>query len=263
MITPFDHYVLVFDRRSTEWRLIDSGKVSPAYSAAADEAILNARAQGSVPDTLHFYVRDRPTVSIGHNTPLDGSVNMDELRKRDVEVVRRISGGSAIYTDSGQLIFSLVLSCSFLPSDINESYAVACSALIAGMSVFGISAEHKPINDLVVGGAKISGSAQLRRGGAVLHHGTILVDADIKAIEAVIKPAGGKGSPAVHKKMTTLRDILGVAPDMKSVKESIAKGIADSFKVSLAPGTLTADEEREALQLVEEKYGSRKWNYGL
>lgn len=246
------------------WRLVDSGEVSPEYSAAADEAILNARMRGAVPDTVHFYVRDRPTVSIGHNMPVEGSLYMEEVRRRGVAVIRRLSGGSAVYTDPGQLIFSLVLGGSLLPSDIERSYAVVCSAVIAGISAFGIAAEHKPVNDIMVNGSKISGSAQLRRGGAVLHHGTLLVDPDLAAIDAVIRPTGGgKSPPAARKKLTCLRELLGVAPEMQSVKESIARGIADSFGVILLPGKLSSGERAEIDRLIEEKYGSHNWNYGL
>lgn len=261
-IIYLEHYVPVSDLVGTAWRIIDSGEVSPAYSAAADEAILDARIREEVPDTLHFYVRDRPTVSIGYNTQLESSVDMHELKERNVEVVRRVSGGSAIYTDPGQLIFSLVVGSSLLPSDINRSYSVACSAVIAGIATLGIVAEHKPINDIVVNGSKISGSAQLRRGSAVLHHGTILVDADIEAIESVIGPGGGAKSSVARKKMTTLGAVLGFIPDMKSVKDSIARGIATSFGVSILPGDLTAGEKKDILRLISEKYGSTSWNYG-
>ena len=241
----------------TVWRLIDSGIIPPEASAATDEAILNARIRGDVPDTVHFYIRDRPSVSIGYNKSVADSINVDEAEKRGVAIVRRLSGGSAVYTDSGQLIFSLILSGSALPSDISESYGVVCSAVVEGLSALGVMAEHKPINDILVGGSKISGSAQLRRGGAILHHGTLMVDTDIDAIAAVIR------SPGPAKRLACLRELLGVAPDMQIVKRSIAKGIEDSFNVALEPAALTQSETAEIEKLVREKYASREWNCRL
>ena len=240
------------------WRLVDSGLVSPARSAATDEAILDARIRKAVPDTLHFYVRDRPSISIGHNRDIAGSLFMDQVEKRGVEIVRRLSGGSAVYTDQGQLVFSVTLSDSLLPPDIVRSYSKICGAVIAALSSFGIKAEYKPVNDVLVSGSKISGSAQLRRGGAVLHHGTLMVDTDLEAIASLIRPAGGG-----QKKLTCLRDVMGRAPPMRSVKDAVSSAFSDLFGVQMAPGQLTEREEAEIKQLIEEKYGSRSWNYRL
>lgn len=242
------------------WRLVDSGIVSPARSAATDEAILNARIRCTVPDTLHFYIRDRPSISIGYNKAIANSVFMDEAEKRGVEILRRMSGGSAIYTDQGQLVFSVALADSLLSSDIVKSYSEVCGAVIAALSEFGIRAEHKPVNDILVDGSKISGSAQLRRGGAVLHHGTLLVDTDVDAIASLIKPSGGAGD---SKKLICLNDLLGAAPGMQSVKDAITKGFGDSFDATIVPGRLTPDEEAEIQTLMEEKYGLRSWNHRL
>jgi lipoate---protein ligase len=242
------------------WRLIDSGLVSPARSAATDEAILNARIRRAVPDTLHFYTRDRPSISIGYNKAVADSVFVDEVEKRGVDIIRRSSGGSAIYTDQGQLIFSVILSDSLLSSDIVESYSEVCGAVVSALSALGIRAEHKPVNDILVDGMKISGSAQLRRGGAVLHHGTLLVDTDVSAIPSIIRPAdGGKGS----RKLTCLRSLLGASPGMQPVKDAIAEGFMGAFDADIMPGRLTSDEESEIRKLIEEKYGSRSWNYRL
>jgi len=249
------------DSARAVWRLVDSGLISPERSAATDEAILNARIRRVVPDTVHFYVRDRPCVSIGHNGAVGDSVDIGEATRRGTEIIRRLSGGSAVYTDSGQLIFSLILTDTLLSANIEKSYSTVCSAIMAGLSALGVRAEHKLINDILVGGSKISGSAQLRRGGAVLHHGTLMVDTDLDAIASVIRSAGGGRD--VPKKLTCLRDLLGVAPDMRIVKSSIAKGIEDSFNVTLKPGQLISEESAEIEELVEGKYRLREWNYRL
>jgi lipoate-protein ligase A len=246
------------------WRLVDSGIISPERSAAADEAILNARGRSQVPDTLHFYIRDRPTVSIGYNRQVAESVDLAAVDSLGVSIVRRLSGGSAVYTDQGQLIFSLALSGSVLPSDIEESYALVCSGIVRGLSSIGIEASYKPINDVLVDGCKISGSAQLRRGGFVLHHGTLLVDTDLNAMTSVLKPvADSVDSPHVPKKLTCLRDLMGFAPVMSSVKKAVVNGVADVFDVQIQPGSLTEAECAETTVLVNEKYGRKEWNWRL
>ena len=246
------------------WRLVDSGTVSPEYSAASDEAIVNARRSGAVPDTLHFYTRDSPTISIGYNRSVEKSVFTEEAASRGIKIIRRFSGGSAVFTDRGQLIFALILDASLLPSDIIESYEKVCGAVIRGLSVLGIRAEYKPVNDILVGGKKISGSAQLRRGGVVLHHGTMLVDTDLGSLAAVLRPAQGrKDDRPVEKQVTSLREEMGEAPDMQAIKRALVKGISDAFGVTLYPRSLTQGEVEDIDRLIEEKYGSRGWNWKL
>jgi len=246
------------------WRLVYSGVVSPEYSAASDEAIVNARLAGAVPNTVHFYTRDSPTISIGYNRSVEKSVFTEEAARRNVKVIRRFSGGSAVFTDRGQLIFSLTLDASLLPSDIVESYEKICRAVIRGLSILGIKAEYKPVNDILVGGKKISGSAQLRRGGVVLHHGTMLVDTDLESMAAVLKPPQGKkGDQFVMKHVTSLREAMGDAPDMQVLKRAIVKGISDAFSVTLYPRSLTPQEVVDIDGLIEGKYSSRDWNWKI
>jgi lipoate-protein ligase A len=246
------------------WRLVDSGVVSPEYSAASDEAIVNARRAGSVPNTVHFYTRDSPTISIGYNRSVEKSVFTDESARRGIKIIRRFSGGSAVFTDKGQLIFALILDASLLPSDIVESYEKMCGAIIRGLSILGVKAEYKPVNDIIVGGRKISGSAQLRRGGVVLHHGTMLIDTDLESLAAVLRPPQGrKDGQLVMKHVTNLREEMGEAPDLQVIKRALVKGISDTFGATMYPRSLTSHETDDIDKLIEEKYGSRDWNWKL
>lgn len=246
------------------WRLVDSGKVSPEFSVAADEAILSARLRNLVPNTLHFYIRNCPCISIGYNMPIKESVNMDEVGKRNVRLVRRFSGGSAVYTDSGQLIFALIIDDDFLPSDIVESYQKISSAVIRGLSMLGVNAEFKPVNDITVDGLKLSGSAQLRRGGIVLHHGTIMVDTDLDCLAAVIKPTRRKRSdPLIFRRVTCLREVLGSVPQVQEIKSAITKAISEIFEITMHPHCMTPNEEREIERLIEEKYNAPEWTWRL
>ena len=249
---------------SSIWRLVDSGTVSPEFSVAADEAILNARLREFVPNTLHFYIRSCPCVSIGYNVCLKESVAMDEIGKRNVRLVRRFSGGSAVYTDQGQLIYALIIDSSFLPGDLVESYKRICGAVIRGLSYLGVIAEHKPVNDIIVNGLKISGSAQLRRGGIVLHHGTVMVDTDLDTLAAVIRPGKTKRSdPLVCKRVTCLREVLGKAPDMREVKRVLIQGISETFGITFNERSLTPGEMSDIERLIREKYASQQWTWRI
>jgi lipoate-protein ligase A len=246
------------------WRLVDSGIVPPEYSAASDEAIVNARRAGSVPNTLHFYTRDSPTISIGYNRSVEKSVFTEEAARRKVKIIRRFSGGSAVFTDKGQLIIALILDASLLPSDIVKSYEKVCGAVMRGLSILGIKAEYKLVNDILVGGKKISGSAQLRRGGVVLHHGTLLVDTDLESLAAVLKPPLGKNNDqSAMRHVTSLQEVMGEAPDMQVLKRALVNGISDAFGVTFYLSSLTTREVADINRLIEEKYGSHDWNWKI
>ena len=239
------------------WRLVDSGFVPPPESAALDEAILEAHIEGRVPNTLHFYGRSVPTISVGYFQRVSESLDLEEVRRRGVAIVRRKSGGSSIYTDQGQLIFGIVLHEEDVPEDRMESFRVICSALAAALSSLGVDARYRPMNDIEVAGRKVSGSAQLRRKGSVLQHGTVIVDADLSVMDAVLK---SKGAVRPSDRVTSLTSLLGKKIPLASVKDAIAKNLGSAFGVSIVPSTLTEWERARVVRLVEERYSRDEWN---
>jgi lipoate-protein ligase A len=247
-----------------KWRLVDSGIVSPAESAALDEAILEAHVQGSVPSTLHFYRRSVPTVSIGYFQKVADTVDLLECQRRGVSIVRRKSGGSSIYTDSGQLIYGLVIGGGDVPED-KGAFSVICEALARALSSFGVDARYRTPNDVEVGGRKISGNAQLMRRGSVLQHGTVIVDTDLATMDAVLKlaPAKDRNVTKPSDRVTTMKSFLGHAPYMESVKTSIAKEISETFNAEFAKGEMTEAERGYVKKLVEERYSKDEWNMRL
>lgn len=245
------------------WRLVDSGLVSPAESAALDEAILEAHAEGRAPNTLHFYIRAVPTVSVGYFQKIAESVDTAECERRGVSIVRRKSGGSSIYTDRGQLIYGLVVHQSDLPVDRADSFRVICQAIADAVKSFGVDAVYRPMNDVEVDGRKISGNAQLRRKDSVLQHGTVVVDCDMAAMDAVLKVTSvrRKGISRPSDRMTTLTRLIGAVPDMDAVKGSILRTFGEAFDANFSLSPLTDIESRMVKTLVSERYSRREWNF--
>lgn len=249
----------------SEWRLVDSGAVGPPESAALDEAILEAHANGAAPNTLHFYRRSVPTISLGYFQKAAEVTDLEECARRGVSIIRRKSGGSAIYTDSGQLIYGLVVSEGDLPGGRQESFRTICSAIAKAISSFGVEARFRPPNDVEVGGKKVSGNAQLVRKGSVLQHGTILVDTDLENMAAVLRVDRSK-SPSLAKasdRVTTLSAVLGSPPEMQDVKERLAHEIGHAFCSRFVAGRLSAGEKGLVRSLVDERYSRSDWNFRL
>ena len=242
--------------------MVDSGLVPPPESVAQDEAILAAHIEGLVPDTLHFYRRSKPTISVGYFQRISESLDLEECRLRGVAIVRRKSGGSSIYTDQGQLIYALALHEEDVSKDRAESFKVICSAIAAALSSLGVDARYRPLNDIEVAGKKVSGNAQLRRKGSVLQHGTVVLETDLSEMDAVLKTKFSKsrGVAKPSDRVTSLSALLGEKVSVESLKEAIVKHFEDAFSVVIERGTLTEWERNRVAHLVEEHYSRDEWN---
>jgi lipoate-protein ligase A len=116
------------------------------------------------------------------------------------------------------------------------------------------------VNDVEVGGRKVSGSAQLRRRGSVLQHGTVIVDTDLRAMDAVLRHGEG---PRPSERVTTLASLLGRAPDMGEVKRRVADEVGRAMGAEAVEGVLTDGERMDAERLVAERYSRDEWNLRL
>lgn len=209
--------------------------------------------KGLMPPTLHLYVRDRPTVSLGYFEKVDAAIDPQALLDENVFLVRRMSGGSTIYTDQGQLIFSLTIDQGAVPRP-EDAYALTCGVIVNALRSLGVEAEHKPPNDIVVQGRKISGSAQTRKMGMLMVHGTLLVDTDLDRMLRVLRPGQDKRA-RTREQLTCLRDELGTSPDMDRVKDSLVRAFSEELEQRAVCIPVNEREKGRVRTLVEEKYG--------
>jgi len=233
-------------------RLIDTDLADPYYVTALDEAIAIARAEGKAPDTIHFYRRNPPGISVGHFRKVAEDVNLEECKKAGVKVVRRASGGGTIFTDKGCLIYSIARKDRGAPEQPKETFRKVCGAIVDALARFGIAAEYKPPNDVLLDGAKISGSAQVRKGSTTLIHGTVILDTDVALMRLVLKNA---------KDVTTVRGKRGFVPEAWKLKRALAEEFAGIFGEDVEQGAPTEYELALARKLVAEKYGNDEWNF--
>lgn len=258
------------------WRLFVSEPLDGAANMAVDEALLLARVAGQGPPTVRFFSWEPPTVSLGYGQPVDARINLEACRRLGVGLVRRPTGGSAVYHDTRlrEVTYSVVASAGDFPGadDLLGTYQVIGRGLAGGLRQVGVPAELVPIvkapprdgpptfcfartgsYELVVGGKKAVGSAQRRQAGAFLQHGSILLDADAERLRLLFPgqdPLAG---------MTTLAAVLGRAVGFDDLVPALAAGMAEALGVELVPGGLTPDEQAEVQRLVKEKYGTEAW----
>ncbi|MBD3172746.1 lipoate--protein ligase family protein [Candidatus Bathyarchaeota archaeon] len=252
---------------SNEWRLIDMRIEDAPTQMAIDEAIAMARLRNGTPNTIRLYRWNPSAVSIGYFQSIEKEVNLEACKEYGVDVIRRITGGGAVYHDyKGEITYSLVAPerDPLMPTDILESYQVICGAIVNGLKHIGVDSKFKPVNDIVSDGKKISGNAQTRRHGVILQHGTVLVDSDIERMFQVLRVSEAKISDklikAVQDRVTNIRRYLGREIGFPLVHDALTKGFEESFKIKLVPGKLTGEEEQLVDEL-REKYASNEWVY--
>ena len=271
---------------SPHWRLIiEESPRSGAANMAVDEAIAEAAADGGVPPSLRFYRWHLPTVSLGrHQKAAD--VDEAQLVTRGYDLVRRTTGGRAIlHTD--ELTYSVAgpITDPLMAGGVMDAYLRFSNALLSGLKVLGLAAhkagartratrdlsavcfEAPSAYEITAGGLKLMGSAQSRRKGYVLQHGSLPLWGDITRLVDVLAV-----SPAEKERLrqqlprlaTTLADALDLPPDSESlafprVALAMAEGFASALELDLQPGTISARELRRSAELIRTRFADPAW----
>lgn len=212
-----------------------------------------------VPNTLHLYRRKPPAVSIGRYQKIEDVVDAKYCKVRGIDILRRMSGGGAIYTDSNCLEYSIAVDREYpdIPIDLEGSFKIVCTGIIKALDKLGIDAYYKPINDVLVAGKKISGSAQRRRGPILLQHGTLLLNADLELMSNALK-VGHKREMKLKEKLTTVRWETNRVINVEKASEALKMGFEEALSMKLVKSMLIPWEELRVKEL-SDKYRSRTW----
>ncbi|MBO9577421.1 MAG: lipoate--protein ligase family protein [Microbacteriaceae bacterium] len=246
------------------WRLLRGPSLPPRTQVALDEVLAERVGAGRREPTLRFWEWDRSAVVIGSFQSVMNEVDEEAARRHDVEVVRRISGGGAMYMAGGQVIvysiyapIGLVQGMSFA-----DSYAFLDDWAVAGLRSLGIEAAYQPLNDIASPTAKIGGAAQKRlAGGGLLHHVTMAYDMDGARMTEILRigreKLSDKGIASAAKRVDPLRSQTGLP------REAIVDALIGTFRAryGLRDDVLAADELAEAEALAASKFASPEWTY--
>ncbi len=243
-------------------------KVNDAYTnMGVDEALAKGVGELGAPPTLRFYMWMPSAVTLGYFQSVEDEVNLDALKAFGFNLNRRISGGGAVLNSAtGEITYSVVMreDDPRISEDPVESYHYLCQGIVEALGILGIRADFKPINDIVVAGKKISGNAQIRRYGAVLHHGTLLVDFDARQMFGVLKISKEKLSDKMiqqaEDRVTTIRRLLGRSISFQEVRDALEAGYTKAFKAELVRGELTPAEQGYVDEF-RKRYSSPEWIY--
>ncbi len=246
------------------WRLVYS-RGDVYWNMAMDEAMLLLRERNVIPNTLRLYVIEPSAVTIGYFQKVYDAVNMDYLLEKNIPFTRRITGGGSVYHDSsGEATYSIVANIDDISNDIMESYRIICMGLVYAIKDLGLNAEFKPINDVVVNGKKVSGSAQTRKKNTLLQHGTLMYNTDLDTLAKVLKAPREKllahrvGS--IRERVTTLSIELGHRIYLKDVLERLVNGFSKALGVEFTVSNHST-EELSLANMLYRKYIGSSWIY--
>jgi lipoate-protein ligase A len=239
-----------------------------------DQTLLERVSGGTSLPCLRFYGWKPQAVSIGYFQGLDEEVNVRLCGERGVDVVRRLTGGGAVFHNA-ELTYSLTLPLGhpLAGRSIQESYGILCAGIVRGLEKLGIAASFVPINDIEYKGKKISGNAQTRKKAALLQHGTVLLDNDpelmFELLKVVPEKAGTRPSAAgVKQRVSSLSEILGREVSYGEALASISGGFGEALDIEFTgtPGNPSEkarlpspDEEERALYLAKNRFADRLW----
>jgi len=250
------------------FRVLDTGVLEGRLNIAIGQAIIEARQAGRVPDTLRF-LRFPPTALVGRHQALGQEIDLDFCREHGIGVVRRITGGGAIFMEPGLLGWELAFSRKTLGvSSLPELTREICEAAAEGISRLGVAARYRPRNDIEVDGRKISGTGGFFDGDILFYQGTVLVDMDAQLMVSALRVPQAKLAKrqldSAAQRVVTLRELLGDStPGLLAIQEALASAFAQRFGLQVAQGELSAAELEEAQTLYREEIGTEEFVNGI
>ena len=235
---------------------LETNSTDPAYNLAFEETVLRNRQDRPY---LLLWQNDN-TIVVGQNQNTAAEIDPDFVEEHHIHVVRRTTGGGAVYHDMGNLNYSFITD---VENAADMSYQQFTRPVVEALQGLGLQAEASGRNDILVEGRKISGTAQRLLGKRMLFHGTLLFDSDPSMIAGALRadPAKfeSKSTQSVRSRVGNIRSFLKEDMDLPAFWQYLKDAFGGE---GLETGTLTAEELAAVQALKERKYDTWEWTYG-
>lgn len=248
--------------RDLDWEIVRTPKISPELNVALDEVFVTELGSGNRGPTLRLWDWDGDAVVIGSFQSVRNEVDEAAAAQHDTTVIRRISGGGAMYMQpEASITYSIVVPVSFVEGmSFAESYEFLDEWVLEALATIGIDATYEPLNDITSPAGKIGGAAQKRlANGAVLHHVTMAYDMDSERMTKILRigreKLSDKGTVSAAKRVDPLKSQTGLGRD------EIIDHLSNVFsqRHGASPGAITEREWELAERLVREKFTNPDW----
>lgn len=235
---------------------LETGSTDPYYNLAFEETVLSKRLDG---EYLILW-QNANTVVIGQNQNTVAEINQEFIDRYRIRVVRRNTGGGAVYHDLGNLNYSFIADVGNAEELMKERFS---SRIVAALQNLGLDAEVSGRNDILVSGKKVSGTAQRILGKRILYHGTLLFDSDLDMVAGALRADPSKfqskSIQSVRSRVGNIRDFLKEDMDLPTFWTHLKAALLHDHAT---PGALSAEELSAVKELQQSKYNSWDWNFG-
>lgn len=237
---------------------IKNSNTDPYFNLAAEEYILK-----TFKDDCFMLWRSKPSIVVGKHQNALAEINYDFVKKNNIDVIRRLSGGGTVFHDLGNLNFTFIEDAKDQQNLVDFKRYI--SPIVNVLQNMGINAKHEGRNDIMVDGKKISGNAEHVFKKRVLHHGTLLFTSEIKSLSHALKVNpliySDKGVKSVRSRVANISEYLNESVDLENFKTRIYNYIIQNNKEALFY-EFSDEDIKQIQQLAEEKYKTWEWNFG-
>lgn len=235
-------------------------KTDPRYNLALEEYVLK-----NLPNDNDYILlwQNEPAIIIGRNQNTIEEINRNYVEENNIHVVRRISGGGAVYHDFGNLNYTFVTTNS---KDNLNNFRKFTEPVIKALNSLGVNAEFAGRNDIVLDGKKFSGNAQTYYKDRMYHHGTILFDADLdmvaRVLQVKLEKIESKGIKSNRSRVTNILPYLEKKINIKEFQNYLLTFVLETEDVESKTYHLTQEDYKAIDKLMKDKYSTWEWNYG-
>jgi lipoate-protein ligase A len=239
-------------------RYLESPSTDPVLNLALEQYVFDTL---SGKDEFFMLWQNSDSVIVGLHQNTAEEINRAYIDCSGIPVVRRLSGGGAVFHDLGNLNFSFITSA---PDTGKLDFRLSCRPIVEALQELGIQAESSGRNDLTIDGKKFSGNARYLRSGRLMHHGTILFDTNLEKMSEVLRVSEdkivSKGVKSIRARVANLRTYLPRDMTAMEFRHFLRDSIAGKRKMPPYPMTERDWDAVEAIR--RQRYGSWEWNYG-
>ena len=236
-------------------RYIYNDSTEPYFNLALEEYFLKQT------DEEYFILwRNEPCIVVGKNQNTLSEIHLEFVKERNIKVVRRLTGGGAVFHDLGNINFTFIVNDE---SSFNDFKGFA-APIIGTLKTLGIDAEFSGRNDMLIEGKKFSGNAQCKHKSRVMHHGTLLFSSNMNDLSGALKPKdikfSDKSVKSVASRVTNISEHLENKLSVLEFKDEIFRYISSNTQSPI--DSLTQEEIEKINKLRDEKYSTWEWNFG-
>lgn len=238
---------------------IENNSNNPYFNLALEEYIMK-----NFTDNCFMLWINSPTVVCGRNQNTIEEVNVDYANKNNINIVRRMSGGGAVFHDLGNLNFTFIVNSE--DYEVND-FQFFSKPIIDTLDKIGIKSEFSGRNDITINNMKFSGNSQYRIGNRILHHGTLLFKADLGKASNVLNVKDikfqSKSVKSVKSRITNIYDHLKDKITIEEFREILSDNVMKNKNNNSQVYNLTDEDIKSVEKLIEEKYSKWEWNFGV